>query len=586
MIAVDAIAERAEAAVEPLPGSEKVQLICPPFQALTLSSLSVALLGSVLRRQGIPLEESYLHFDFARQIGLETYARIAAGGPEDGLVGELLFAEGLHGEVDGEIRDRLDALFGPPPRRRELLAAYSASCLDRVAEARPTLVGLTTSNYQLIASLWLTREIKRRWPRIRVVLGGAACNVPMGRRIREGYPEVDVVVSGAGEEPLLRLARGEEGGEGGLIVNEISPDLDSLPVPDYEPFLREARAFDDDRRRLMLAFESSRGCWWGEKSHCAFCGLNQLEMAFHQKSSARVVQEVRSLWDRYGFPLFATDTILSRAHLKEVMPALAAYPSRPKVFYEVKANMKSAEVRALRAANVVWIQPGVESLSSALLSRIGKGISALQNLALLKWCREEGIVVSWNLLCGIPGERTADYETQIELIGRIPHLSPPQGVSPVRIDRYSPYFRDFKRFGWSGIQPFDEYRFLHPHLGEEAIRDLAYHFHAQGGWPLDTYLPRLSESVERWKRRHSRGEGLFFNERDGLVRIEDGEAFVIGPGPVVAAVVRNSHDIVGLEEFCRAAGCESGLVEDLAARGVLYREGDRLVNLAVRLREA
>ena len=80
----------------------------------------------------------------------------------------------------------------------------------------------------------------------------------------------------------------------------------------------------------MLSFESSRGCWWGEKHHCTFCGLNRLEMAFNQKSSPRVVAEVRTLWERFHLKLFATDTILSRTHLRDVMPELASYEDKPR----------------------------------------------------------------------------------------------------------------------------------------------------------------------------------------------------------------------------------------------------------------
>src|SRR5882762_8393367 len=97
----------------------------------------------------------------------------------------------------------------------------------------------------------------------------------------------------------------------------------------------------------------------------------------------------------------ATDTILSRTHLKEAIPALAGFEQRPRLFYEVKANMTQAEVIALRHANAVTLQPGIESLSTRLLQLMHKGTSAIQNLALLKWCREQGISLAWNQLCGI-----------------------------------------------------------------------------------------------------------------------------------------------------------------------------------------
>src|SRR5262249_16390470 len=157
----------------------------------------------------------------------------------------------------------------------------------------------------------------------------------------------------------------------------------------------------------------------------------------------RVVKEVRELWDRHRLPLFATDTILSRKHLKEALPRLAEYADKPQLFYEVKANMSRHEVETLRSANVTSIQPGIQSPSSNLLKLLNKGVKAIQNLALLKWCCELGIAPAWNLLYGIPGEQKDDYLAQIELIDRIPHLTPPAGAHRIRIDRYSPYFNSY-----------------------------------------------------------------------------------------------------------------------------------------------
>src|SRR4029077_5489915 len=36
-------------------------------------------------------------------------------------------------------------------------------------------------------------------------------------------------------------------------------------------------------REVRLPYETSRGCWWGAKSH-TFCGLNGSTMAFRSKS--------------------------------------------------------------------------------------------------------------------------------------------------------------------------------------------------------------------------------------------------------------------------------------------------------------
>jgi ribosomal peptide maturation radical SAM protein 1 len=564
-------------------GSRRVLMVCMPYQNVALSSLSTSLLSTLLRAHGADVEEAYLHFRFAELLGRTRYQRIAEGGGQSGLVGELLFAEGFRGALDPSLDERLRDRFGPPRRRAALLAEYAEHALARVNAAAPDIVGFTTSFHQVFPSLWLARLIKRRWPSTTVVFGGAACAAPMGARLAESYAEIDHVVDGFGEVPLLRLATHGNAGLPRVISSAEPVALDELPIPDYTPFMEQARAYSADPAALMLAFESSRGCWWGEKTHCTFCGLNQLGMAYNAKSSERVVVEVRALWDRHRTHLFATDTILSRVHLKEVMPRLASYADRPAIFYEVKANMTSAEVRALREAGVLWIQPGVESLSSRLLRHLRKGVKTIQNVALLKWCQEEGIAVSWNLLCGIPGEAPEDYDDQLRLMRRIPQLPPPQGVSPVRIDRYAPYFARHAEYGWPEIAPFEEYRLLHREMGDAAVRDVAYYFTGRGG-QLDVglYLSRLQRGLARWRAAHARGDGLFWTKKGGLLVARGDRVSQISGDERLAAVVARSHDIVSVDRLFQETGCDDDLLDALIDLGVVFREGNLVVNLAVR----
>jgi len=555
-----------------------------PYQLAGLSSLSIALLATFLREREVEVVESYLHFPFAEVVGPELYGRIA----EDSSAasrGELLFTRDSRGIAkDDELQRTLARDFGGVAGMRAKLDTFRTLCLARVEAAGADLVGFSTSCHQLLPALWLARQIKERWPHVRIVFGGAACTQPMGRRLFQAYPEIDYVVSGYGEQPLLDLARGTVPAGRKLLVNEQSPDLDDLPIPDYGPFLAQAAAFGRDRRNLMLAFETSRGCWWGQKCHCTFCGLNPFEITYHAKSSDAAVTQIRTLWERYGVNLFATDTILSLRHLREVMPRLAAYASRPSLFYEVKANLRESEVRRLRDANVLWLQPGIESLSTPLLQHLRKGVTTIQNLVFLKWCREQRIRVSWNLLCGIPGERPVDYQEQIDLMARIPHLAPPHGVSPIRVDRFSPYFESPAAFGWSALRPVPVYRELHPQLPEEELAELAYHFEAVGGAVSpEQYFHPLRAAVEGWQRRHVAGEGLFWDEDRGLTRLAGQEAQVFERAPSLEAILAATHEIVDLADLASRPGVEAAVLEQMLAEGVLFREGRKVINLAVRL---
>ncbi|MBN2191672.1 MAG: RiPP maturation radical SAM C-methyltransferase [Polyangiaceae bacterium] len=561
----------------------RVLLICPPFQHLMLSSLSTALLATVLREHGLDCEEAYVHFDLARVLGRERYHKVTDG--LDGLVGELLFAEGLHGRIaHPEAEQRLAALIGSADERARLRAMLAERCLERVRAVAPDLIGLTTSLNQLLAALFLARVIKESTPGVRIVLGGSACSTPMGGPLIAAYPEVDFIVSGWGEPALLALAQGEE--PASPVIESHAPiDLETVPVPDYRAFLRDAGEFAN-AREMAVAFESSRGCWWGAKHHCTFCGLNGVELAFTSKSSRRVVREVRELWGAYGKNLYATDTVLSIDHLRHAIPELGTFPEGPHLFYEVKANLTESDVIALRRARITHIQPGIESLSTALLGHLRKGIDAIRNVALLKWCREQGILAAWHQLVGIPGETPEDYAIQIALMKRIPHLTPPHSVNPIRIDRFSPYFEGYRGFGWERLEPLPEYRSLHPTLGTDDLAAVAYHFRGIGRTEIaECFRAAFEGAVVEWKRRHQRGDGLFLHPQHGLIRNDDGKTYKFQPHSGLEKVIEITHSVTTRARVVAQSGCAPKAIDQMAAAGILHVEGSKVINLVVRLPE-
>ena len=556
----------------------RVLLMCPPFQALRQTCLSIATLATLLRTKGLPCAEAYVHYDFARCFGEETYYKVT--NLKSGLACELLFAEALHSSLTSdEANQQLTELYGSREQRRDKLAAYAEICLQHVRKHQPDIVGSTTSFNQLLASLWLGRIIKREFPNIQFILGGATCAEPMAQSILKGYPEVDLVVSGFGEFALLKLAMGAKP-RGGLVSCDVMPDFDSIPIPDFTQAITQAGQFAE--KEFSLSFESSRGCWWGQKNHCSFCGLNGNDLRFHSKSNARVVSEVRTLWDTYGRDLNATDNILAIEHLRGAIVELGGFETGPQLHYEIKANLTQSDVAALRRARVRGLQPGIESLSTHLLRLLKKGASTIRNLALLKWSREYGIAAYWNMLCGIPGESFQDYDEQLILIDKIPHFQPPLTANPLRVDRFSPYFKDFADYGWEGLEPMEEYRWHHPHLDEAALFDIAYHFKGQGGVQAGPYLKRMRASVKEWRERFAQNEGLFFDPERGLVRNLPSQAFSYGHNPVLERIIDATNDITAVETVVQKADCNRSVIEQLVKSNILYVENDKVINLAIR----
>jgi magnesium-protoporphyrin IX monomethyl ester (oxidative) cyclase len=492
-----------------------------PFAEVQRPSIALGLLQAALSGTGIRSKVVYGNFAFAETIGLAAYQAMQYA-PTDHLLGEWCFARGLlsgpsedgAAEREDEYLDlvldvRCNGFPAQLEQRKELMRwirAKTAACVNEIAErivaCRPRIVGCSSVFQQHCASLALLKRIRELSPHTVLLMGGANCEGEMGVATLEAFPWVDCVVSGEADGMFAELCRvllehGRDADPAALPYGAISRahfrnasldvpprpvlrDMDALPIPDYDDYFEALRASPlADLIEPGLLAESSRGCWWGEKSHCTFCGLNGIGMKYRSKSPERVLSELAELSRRYGTRSFQfVDNILDMSYFKTLLPSLAGVPDKYSLFYETKANLKREQVRVLADAGVRWIQPGIESLDDDVLRLIGKGNSALMNLQLLKWSREFGIDVSWNILCGLPGESDRWYADMAHWLPAIVHLQPPSGLIRVRYDRFSPYHMRPGDFGLD-LEPSRAYAYVYP-LPKESLMRLAYSFEASG----------------------------------------------------------------------------------------------------------
>ncbi|MGD9884591.1 MAG: RiPP maturation radical SAM C-methyltransferase, partial [Reyranella sp.] len=398
----------------------RVVLVNMPWGALERPALGISLLKAGLVAQGVACEVRYLNMLFADLIGAERCRRITHDLPHIAFIGEWLFTEALYGPDAAR-----DALFVERILRRDWrlsdqdiadllgLRPKVEEFLSRVLDARDwagvDLAGFTSTFEQNIASLALAARLKERHPHLRIAFGGANWEAAMGEELHRAFPAVDFAISGEADIgfPMLVQAlqakpreqrrllaaipglvwrdRGRSVANGGGAPVKT---MDELPIPDFGDYF-DARERSQAAAQVapVLLFETSRGCWWGAKSHCTFCGLNGHTIAYRSKSPGRVLDELGELIGKWPCPtLEAVDNILDMKYFDTVLPTLEKMDLPGPVFYEVKANMKRHHVAALRRAHVLRIQPGIESLSDHVLKLMGKGTTGLRNNQLLKWC--------------------------------------------------------------------------------------------------------------------------------------------------------------------------------------------------------
>jgi len=304
-------------------------------------------------------------------------------------------------------------------------------------------------------------------------------------------------------------------------------DLDALPYPDFDDYFARLRASPlAGQIEPLLFFESSRGCWWGQKHHCAFCGLNGASLAFRSKSPRRAVEELRFLVERHGVRrACSADNIFDYRYFDTFLPMLKDAGLDLGFVYEMKTNLTREQVQKLLGAGLGAAQLGIETFSTPILRLIGKGATALHNLQTLKWFSEAGIEVKWNFLYGFPDEDPAEYAALDELLPSLVHLAPPLAVGRVRLDRFSPYFEDPEAWGMANPRPNKAFRYVYP-FAQDVLARMAYYYeydYADGRNPLDYVAPVL-EAMEHWEQSHGSVTLRSWDRPDGVLILSDTRA--------------------------------------------------------------
>ncbi len=594
------------------PDAGRVMLVSMPQSSAHYPNLALGLLKPLAEQAGAACDVRYFSLDYLDAVGIDAYATLMDPSIYMAQAGEWVFAAAadprLHPDDPKFFTDVLLRHYAEAYRPALILAlmaarqdapAFIERCLDSVDWRRYALVGFTTSFQQTMASLALARRVKARYPGVAIVFGGANCQNAMGLELLAQYPCIDAVCLGEGEHAFVEIIRRVRAGvsldgiPGVATRGQPAPapagrtDLEALPYPDFDAFFSQhagssgAAAFPP-----AVVFETARGCWWGAKHHCTFCGLNGTSMAFRSKSQGRAYDELAYLVARHNVADVANaDNILDMAYFQDFLPRLAAGPLNLLIYYETKANLRPEHIDTLARAGVRKIQAGIETLDTGLLRLMRKGSTALQNVQTLKLAAEAGIYVEWLALCGFPGETAAEYGRIAALLPALRHLQPPAAFLRARADRFSPYFDDPAGFGVT-LEPLPAYR--HIYGGDAAAQSrLGYHF-AMRSPALDglqSYTADTAREYSYW-REYQATSALWLDGATVHDRRWGWPAADAALTPAAAAILRMAWGIVPWLRVARDLdGYYPGLDQaaaELERRGWLLRESGHVLALPLR----
>jgi ribosomal peptide maturation radical SAM protein 1 len=475
----------------------------------------------------------HLNLLLASVIGPDLYERVSYGQPFR-MLGERLFARSAYGlpplgkspelclepvaSVFGNHREypleEFEYKYSHPsdfdPDTFFAVEEICKSFIEEVSRIITSLhykiIGCSTNWEQNNCCAALFNGIKRISPDTVTLIGGANCEGQMAEGIASLTDSIDYIFSGEGETAFADFLEKYSSGNPPsrrILVGKPVNRLDGIPLPGYESFIIQRKCFLEENApaEWQIGYETSRGCWWGK---CYFCGLNGMERgSFRQKDVKKVLADLEETHRHYPDRNIALlDKVIPVSYQKELLPALSEKKDFSPMGCELRPDLSLKDLVHLKNAKIYGIKTGIEALSTGLLKLMNKGVSAWQNILLLRNSASLGIYVGWNLLWGFPGDRASYYEETLNILPLIRHCCPPEVFRHICIDRFSKYFEEPYRFRIGSLRPWAVYNMVYPGWAE--VNKLAYRF--IGDYPCAAHdnpelIREIAREVTLWKEQ-------------------------------------------------------------------------------------
>lgn len=539
-----------------------VVLVWPPFSRMGSPSIALSLLKADAASKGISSRVVYSNHRFAERLGYDTFGQVEQICEMFSMSWEILFAksagftprltmEELAAISKFEIADfyrnkgveeDADAITERFLKLWKTAEVNVEAFLDDEAEyilsLRPRVVGCTVMTQQRNAAFGLLNRIKSKAPNVITMLGGGICIGKVAEKFLEKAPGVDYIFTGEADSVfgdacklLLEGKRAEMEARypsflkrGAKPVVTVTTDMDAMVIPDYSDYFKQLEADSfGDKINCSLLMESSRGCWWGQKGRCRFCGLHYCKEAlqYREKSPDRIWREIHELTETTGCKnVTLVDCILGHRFIHSLPDAPPEQRPDWNLFGECKTNIKEDDIRRLRQVGFRKLQPGIEAIQDDLLKLMHKGNRAIKHIEFLKHSRRYGVSIIWNQLHTMPGDKPEWYEETIKLMPLIHHLQPPNAVTPMILMRCSVFEEEAERFNIQNIHPQLLYAAMDPD-DEEFTKETAVML---GGSNMISYpetIRGMNDGVSVWWEEYRKGAFLGMREEGDSLVIRD-----------------------------------------------------------------
>jgi ribosomal peptide maturation radical SAM protein 1 len=428
-----------------------------PFAGTAIPSIQLPVLEGYLLDRDINVKSKHLYLKAAEFYGLNNYNFLISGVNEP-YKAQMVYSKYLfedHWEQNKDVfREYFNKKLGGEELKHQFFDFdkyvnqtdnFLKWVIEKINWKGYDIIGFSLNYGQFLPSLSIAKNIKQLDPDKKIILGGSRSVDRLGIKIMESFDYIDFIVSGEGEEPLYRIASDYENynkipnliykNNNQIIFNESQNiiDINSLSIPSYNSFFKDLYQTDGEiieyfNLKGMLPIEISRGCWWNK---CSFCSQKIIHKKYREKNVKKIVEEIDFLSDKYkildfqliGDTLIKNDFRLFSEEIKRLKKDFT-------FFVETRAGvLKRDDYRLLKEAGFTAIQTGIETFSQNYIKKMNKGTRIIDNIATLKYCKENDIKNNYNLIVNYPNEEKIDFEETLNNVKPIIHFLDPPAIS-------------------------------------------------------------------------------------------------------------------------------------------------------------
>jgi len=306
--------------------------------------------------------------------------------------------------------------------------------IQRIAEYRPDVVGLSAMTHDICTGAEIARDIKSQLPGSRMIVGGCHATA-LPQRTLEEFPIFHYLVHGEAEKTLPELLAGTSNdhlpqvtgiawrnGTVQVIPRRdflTAPELDALPFPNMDDYLpRDGRCLSG--RKSAYVMFTSRGCPF----RCAFC-MQVLGTKPRRRSPESICDEMMYARRVYGAHTvrFNDDVFLfPDSRTTETLECMIRHgiPKKMRWHGHIRANYVTPElVELAKRAGCVGLGMGVESGDDHILQSVSRGYTVAQVRTAVQVIHSVGIKLGTYYILGHPGETPETARKTVDLCAEL-----------------------------------------------------------------------------------------------------------------------------------------------------------------------